>query len=176
MIELMTVIAIMILLAGILLASLPGIQSKVNRNRVEQFMAELKGGLSTYQLDNGIYPQNVPSGSAQSERDTAGLEGSKVLYKELSGDRDLDGEVDMAVNEKVYVQRLSYEENKNSKNPRSTAIGGDFQVVDSYGDPIRYLAQPPNIVEKDRLTFNPDYDLWSIAGSDPTDMESQAAI
>jgi len=30
-------------------------------------------------------------------------------------------------------------------------------------------------VEKDRLTFNPDYDLWSIAGSDPTDMESQAA-
>ncbi|MDF1859522.1 MAG: prepilin-type N-terminal cleavage/methylation domain-containing protein [Verrucomicrobiales bacterium] len=175
MIELMTVIAIMILLAGILLASLPGIQSKVNRNRVEQFMAELKGGLSTYQLDNGIYPQNVPSGNTQSDRDTAGLEGSKILYKELSGDRDLDGEVDMAANEKVYVQRLSYEENKNSKNPRSTAIGGDFQVVDSYGDPIRYLAQPPNIVEKDRLTFNPDYDLWSIAGSDPTDMASQAA-
>jgi type II secretory pathway pseudopilin PulG len=171
MIELMTVIAIMILLAGILLASLPGIQSKVNRNRVEQFMAEIQSGLSSYQLDNGIYPQNPPTG----DRDTSGIDGANVLYRELSGDRNLDGEVDMDENEKVYVLRLSYDENKDSKDPRSSAIGGDFQVVDSYGDPIRYLAQPPNIPERERQTYNPDYDLWSIAGSDPDDAESQAA-
>ena len=175
MIELMTVVGIMILLAGLLLAALPGIQNRVNRNRVERLMAELEIGLNSYQIDNGIYPQNTPGGSSQSERDTTGILGSEVLYKELSGDRNQDGEVDMDNNEKVYVPKLSYNENKDSKDPRATLINGNYFVVDPYGDPFRYLAQPPNIDTDKRETFNPTYDLWSIAGSDPTTPEKQAA-
>lgn len=175
MIELMTVVGIMILLAGILLAALPGIQTKINRNRVERFMAELKAGLSSYQIDHGIYPQNPPTGTGQSDRDAAGIEGAEVLYKSLSGDWDLDGAVDLATNEKIYVPKLSFDENLNAKDPRATSIGGRYIVVDPYGDPFRYLAQPPNIDPEDRLTFNPTYDLWSIAGSDPTATDRQAA-
>lgn len=175
MIELMTVVGIMILLAGLLLAALPGIQTKINRNKVERFLAELEAGLSKYKIDNGSYPQNAPASETQAERDVTGIDGAKVLYKELSGDRDLDGEVDMENNEVVYVPRLSYDENKNAKEARSTAIGGSYMVVDPYGDPIRYLAQPPNIPSEERVTFNPTYDIWSIAGADPTDPERQAA-
>jgi type II secretory pathway pseudopilin PulG len=170
MVELMTVIGIMILLAGILLASLPGIQTRVTRNKVETFLAELGAGLSKYQIDHGIYPQNPPAG----DRDASGVDGAEVLYKHLSGDWDLDGAVDVETDEKVYVQKLSYDQNTSAKEPRSTSAGGKYFVVDSYGNPIRYLAQPPNIDPGDRLTINPTYDLWSIVDTEPEDDEDQA--
>lgn len=175
MIELMTVIGILILLAGILLAALPGIQNRVNRNRVETFMAELQAGLENYKIDNGIYPLNPPSGDSASARDTSGIIGSGVLYKHLSGDFNGDGEVDFDRNEEVYVSRLSFEENKSSKDGRSMSVGGEFLVVDPYGDPFRYLAQPPNIAPSARLTRNPTFDLWSIAGADPTNPAEQSS-
>lgn len=174
MIELMTVIGILILLAGILLAALPGIQNRVNRNRVETFMAELVAGLEEYKIDNGIYPQNPPNGNSLSARDNSGVIGSEILYKHLSGDFNEDGAVDFNENEEVYVSRLSYDENRESKDPRSMSVGGKYLVVDPFGDPFRYLAQPPNIDPKERLTRNPTFDLWSIAGADPTDPEEQA--
>ena len=90
MVELMTVIGIMIILAGILIASLPGIQARVNRNKVETFIAELESGLSKYQIEHGNYPQNPPSG----DRDSSGQDGASVLYKHLSGDWNEDGATD----------------------------------------------------------------------------------
>jgi len=177
MVELMTVIGIMVVLAGILIASLPGIQSRINRQKVESFLAELEAGLSVYQIDNGIYPQNPPSG----DRDSAGFEGSHVLYKHLSGDWNLDGEADTTDNaagkdEKVYVQRLTFDENEQSKDPRSTDIGGRFRIIDSYGSPIRYLAEPPNVKssDRDREMRNPTYDLWSVTDADLDDPEDEA--
>jgi len=175
LVELMTVIGIMILLAGILIASLPGIQTRVNRNQVEAFIAEIESGLSKYQIDHGIYPQNPGGGG---DRDTAGIEGASVLYKHLSGDWDENGTADIQENEdsdeKVYVAKLSYKENENSKNPRSDVIGGEFMVIDTYGNPIRYLAEPPNIKPEERTTINPTYDLWSIVDADPGVEEDQA--
>lgn len=175
MVELMTVIGIMILLAGILIASLPGIQTRVNRNQVEAFIAEIESGLSKYQIDHGIYPQNPGGGG---DRDTSGIEGASVLYKHLSGDWDENGTADIQENEdsdeKVYVAKLSYKENENSKNPRSDVIGGEFMVIDTYGNPIRYLAEPPNIKPEERTTINPTYDLWSIVDADPGVEEDQA--
>jgi prepilin-type N-terminal cleavage/methylation domain-containing protein len=44
MIELMVVVGIMVVLAGLLIGSLPGIQSRINRGKVETFMAELESG------------------------------------------------------------------------------------------------------------------------------------
>ncbi len=171
LIELMVVIGVIVILAGILIGSLPGIQARVNRNKVEAFLAELESGLSKYQIDHGIYPLNEPGG----DRDSVGVEGAKVLYKHLSGDFNLDGKVDFEQNEKVYVPRLDYESNRESKEARSTNIGGDFMVIDSYGDPVRYLAQPPNLQGRERTTRNPTYDLWSIAGSDPRNPDDEAS-
>ncbi len=171
MVELMVVIGVIVILAGLLIGSLPGIQARVNRNKVEAFLAELEAGLSKYQIDHGIYPLNEPTGN----RDTAGVEGAKVLYKHLSGDFNGDGEVDFDKNEKVYVPRLDYFSNRESKEARSTNIGGDFMVIDSFGDPVRYLAQPPNLQGRKRETRNPTYDLWSIAGSDPRNAEDEAS-
>jgi len=171
MVELMTVIGIMVLLAGILIAALPGVQNRVNRNKTETLMAELESGLSAYQLDHGIYPQNPPSGG---DRDNAGVEGASVLYKHLSGDWNEDGAVDLEENEEVYVQKLSYDQNQGNNEPRADAIGGEYMVIDPFGNPWRYLSEPPNLPEEERQTYNPTYDLWSIVDTDPDDEEAQA--
>lgn len=172
MVELMVVVGIMVILAGLLIAALPGIQSKINRNKVESFLAELEGGLSKYQVDHGIYPLNEPSGG---DRDKAGIQGAAVLYKHLSGDFDLNGEVDFDKNEKVYVPKLDYFSNREAKEPRATAVGGEYMVIDSYSNPVRYLAQPPNLApNRQRETRNPTYDLWSITDADPEDPDGQA--
>ncbi len=170
MIELMVVVGIMVVLAGLLIGSLPGIQSRINRGKVETFMAELESGLSKYQIDNGIYPQNEPDG----DRDKAGIKGAAILYKHLSGDWDLDGKVDFTTNEKVYVTKLDYDSNKEAKEKRSDAVGGEYMVIDSYGNPFRYLAQPPNIKQDQRETRNPTYDIWSITDADPDRTEESA--
>ena len=162
LIELMAVIGIIVMLAGLLIAALPGIQNRINRQKVETFIGELEGGLSRYQLDNGIYPPNPGA----SNRDAAGLLGAPILYRYLSGDFDADGTVDE--NEEIYVPKLDYDSNKNSRSPRSTAYQGSFAVIDSYNAPIRYMCDPPNTKASDRKTYNPTYDIWSIVDTDPT--------
>lgn len=176
MIELMVVVGIMVVLAGLLIGSLPGIQARVNRNKVEAFIAELESGLSRYQIENGSYPQNPIAGISAEARDTTGIEGAKILYKHLSGDWNEAGSAvdDKNKDEKIYVSKLDFSANKSAKEPRSISIGGSFMVIDSYGNPIRYLAQPPNIKTSERKTFNPTYDIWSVADADPVDKEDQA--
>ncbi|NNE90045.1 MAG: type II secretion system protein [Verrucomicrobiales bacterium] len=174
LVELLVVISIIVILASLIIASLPGIQNKANRNQVQNFMAELESGLEKYQIDHGIYPQN-PSGS-NGDRDSTGIEGAKVLYQHLSGDYLMDdGKVDP--DEKIYVLRLDYwTSERNSKNPRSVKTSDGYTIVDTYGSPVRYIADPPNISPEERKTFNPTYDLWSTAGNegDPDDFSVQA--
>ena len=171
MIELMVVVGIMVVLAGLLIGSLPGIQSRINRGKVETFIAELESGLSKYQIDNGSYPLNEPSG----DRDKAGVEGAAVLYKHLLGDWDLNGEVDFAKNEKVYVPKIDYNTNRDAREPRAMSIGGKYMVIDSYSNPVRYLAQVPNLGPNEkRLTYNPTYDIWSITDANPANADESA--
>ena len=172
MVELMVVVGIMVILAGLLVAALPGIQSRISRNKVETFIAELENGLEGYKIDNGIYPIVEDGGG---DRNSRGVDGSELLYKTLSGDRNLDGAVDFAENEKVYVPKLDYDSNRSSKEPRSTVAGNSYLIVDSYGDPVRYIADPPNIERDERTTRNPTYDIWSLGGADPDDKEGEAS-
>lgn len=180
MVEMMVVVGVIVILTGILIGSLPGIQSRINRGKVEAFLAELESGLSKYQIDYGTYPINEPGG----DRDKSGVEGAAVLYKHLSGDRNLNGqadrveegaEADERIREEIYVSKLDYFSNRESKEPRSMVLGGEYMVIDSYSNPIRYLCQPPNLPKgKDRETRNPTYDLWSITDAKPGDSEDEA--
>lgn len=185
MIELMVVVSVMVVLAGLLIAALPGIQTRVNRNKVVTFMAELENGLSKYQVDFGTYPQNPTAGG---DRTSRGIEGSSILYQELSGDRDLDGKVDglddpdADPGEDVYVAKLDYQSNLNANPQRSTTAGGKYLVIDAFGNPIMYLADPPNIdwnlkdgQKSNRGTYNATYDLWSFAEGEEGDEEKYIA-
>ena len=176
LIELMVVILIIILLSAITIGALPGIQNKINRGRVEAFLAELGAGLDRYEIDNGMFPVNEPTGSDLQGREETGVRGAAILYQHLSGDYDMDGELFEPNGDrdpgdedlKIYVEKLDGKYNENAKDKRSIGDpnGVGYILIDSYTSPIRYLAEKPN--KKDKLTKNPTYDIWSIVDTDPS--------
>ncbi|MGB3122142.1 MAG: prepilin-type N-terminal cleavage/methylation domain-containing protein [Verrucomicrobiales bacterium] len=161
LIELLVVIAIIGILAGILISALPGIQAKIERDRTRTFIAEINNGLVRYQQENAIFPMSPADGSPSTDRDGDGIKGSSILYKELSGDENLDGKVDPETT--VYVARIDYATSQSSKNPRSAKSGSDYVLIDPSGSQIRYLCEKP--AAKKKLTFNPNFDIWSVMDS-----------
>ena len=154
--ELLVVISVIAILAAMVLAAIPGIWNRINRSQTELLIKELAAGLSAYQQDNGMYPVN--SGS---ERD-----GAFVLYKHLSGDFDGDGTLDpTSTGTIVYIEGIVWSSANNQKQQRVDKIGDRYAIVDPFGSPIRYLAEPPG--KKIKKTNNPTYDLWSLGGAEP---------
>ena len=170
LIELLIVIALIALLAGIVAASAGAIQARMLRTRTEAFLAEIKGGLDNYKIDHGTYPINEAN-----DREDAPKEGAFILYKHLSGDYDpVDGlfDQDDPAN-KIYVESLDY---ASSQKQGKGTVGIDgrsrYVAMDPFGGLIRYLCDPPNRVrsgQQEIRTFNPTYDLWSLGGAAPGD-------
>lgn len=181
LIELLVVISLIAVLAALVLAGAGGIMKKVKRDQIRNYVAEIGSGLEDYRIDNAIYPLNPdPTGNGgggtsipgYSGPDADAVAGATVLYKHLSGDWDLDGEVDE--DETVYVDRLDYWSNSTRDDRPAPEIvrsvdlgGGTFLVVDPLGSPMRYLCDPPGYTPEQRTTRNPTYDLWSVAGASP---------
>lgn len=161
--ELLVVIVVIIVLAGLTIQALPGIQSRINRGKVETFLAEIENGLDRYEVDWGNYPVNEPSGTGLQTRDEEGMNGSMILYKHLSGDFDEDGKVDEEG--EIYVNKLVFNEESKDKRSIQSITGTGYMVVDSFNSPLRYLAHKPN--SQDKKTMNPTYDLWSIVDTNP---------
>jgi len=154
--ELIVVIAVIAILAGLVLYALPGIWIKIKRSQTELWLKELESGLSAYQQDNGMYPVNSSNG----------IEGAFVLYKYLSGDSDGDGMLDpVSVGTKVYLEGIDWNTAKDQDQQRVGIVAGRYALVDPFGSPIRYLAEPPG--KKKKTTRNPTYDLWSLGGAKP---------
>ena len=153
--ELMVVISLIAILAGMVLAAMPAVLNQVKRKQVRLTLGELKAGLSLYKLDNSWYPIN----------DKDEFEGAFVLYKFLSGDFDVNGELDpLADDTKIYVEGIDWNTAKNQAQQRVGELEGRYALVDPFGSPIRYLCEPPG--RKNKKTKNPTYDLWSLGGAE----------
>src|SRR5207302_4045068 len=96
-IELLVVISIIIILAGLILSTVGYVQKKGARLRAEAEIAAISAALESYKADNGIYPTDSntteklkasldPDGGDPSKFIDAG----KYLYKTISGDTDGD--------------------------------------------------------------------------------------
>ena len=176
LIELLIVISLIAMLAGMVLAAAGAIQNNMVKKRTIALLAEIEGGLDDYKIDHGTYPINEAD-----NRDAAAKKGAEVLYKHLSGDYDTDGKFDIADPEaKIYVDSLDYvSSSRANKGTVLVGVSGGYVAVDSYGSLIRYLCDPPNRIvgnKRDIRTLNPTYDLWSLGGATPgkDDTESRA--
>ena len=66
MIELMVVVGVMVILAGLLIGSLPGIQSRINRGKVEAFLAALEAkGVTATEMAAILLPSAPLSAAIQ---------------------------------------------------------------------------------------------------------------
>lgn len=165
--ELLIVISLIAVLAGMVMAAMPAIMGKVKRDQARLAVKEMTAGLSSYKLDNGWYPIN-PSDP---------IEGAFILYKHLSGDFDMDGNLDNVASETtIYVPGLDW--NTASQDPRQRVgrTNGRYALVDPFGSPFRYLCEPPGVKGNQRKTRNPTYDIWSLGGANAgsTSIKDQA--
>ena len=93
-VELLIVIAIILVLAGLILATSGYVQTKGKRSRAEAEIAAISAALENYKADNGIYPIDTANGTTNTLdartmfNPTAAqyAAASVFLYKELSGD------------------------------------------------------------------------------------------
>src|SRR5260370_15688960 len=85
-IELLVVISIIIILAGLILSTVGYVQKKGARSRAEAEIAALSAALESYKADNGIYPRDA---TKTDQVDPAGspipTAATQFLYEQLSG-------------------------------------------------------------------------------------------
>lgn len=98
LIEMITVMAVIAILAGLVLSVAGLVQKKGARSKADAEVRAMAGALESFKTDNGGYPQAAPSDTLDPRTDltpttttyyTAGL----VLYRALSGDYNADGRI-----------------------------------------------------------------------------------
>jgi type II secretory pathway pseudopilin PulG len=170
LIELIVVIAIIIILAGLILSTVGYVQKKGARSRAETEIAAISAACESYKADNGIYPRDAtttdtldaktngnpgstpcPSPCPDPNAVTAYSQASFYLYTQLSGDstgnRSPTGK--------------SYMEFK----PKMLLPSGGTGTVTAISDPFGYSYGYSTANQVDPAKgYNPTFDLWSTCG------------
>jgi type II secretory pathway pseudopilin PulG len=158
-IELLITITLILVLAGLILATSGYVQTKVKRSRAEAEIAAITAALENYRADNGTYPTDTTNGTtnALDARTTFNptaaqySAASLFLYKELSG----DPAGNRAPTDKSYFTFKPNMLLPKEQTQAVTAIADPFGV--SYGYSTANQANPSK-------GYNPTFDLWSTAG------------
>jgi type II secretory pathway pseudopilin PulG len=171
LIELILVVGIIIVLAGLVLSTVGYARKKGARARTETEIAAISAACENYKADNGIYPRGNADLSNNTPYDTDTLDpvndvnpaatpipnvytkASLYLYKQLSGDsagtRQVTGKSYMTFKPNMLLPAPP-------SNANVTAIADPFG--NSYGYSTKMAATGAG-------GFNPTFDLWSTAGA-----------
>jgi type II secretory pathway pseudopilin PulG len=192
LIELLTVITIIIVLAGLLLATIGYVQKKGARSRAEAEIAAISAALESYKADNGIYPRDptantatdklnaktdanpMPSPTPANPSGATYPPASLVLYRALSGDRNLDRTVS-ATDENVNIDGMplsppltqlpttyfTFKPNQLYPTDQTQTVQ---YIRDPFGNSYGYSTAYQN---NPNTGYNPTFDLWSTAGYTP---------
>jgi type II secretory pathway pseudopilin PulG len=180
LIELIVVIAVIIILAGLGLSTVGYAQKKAARSRAETEIAAMSAACESYKADNGIYPRDPTANTATDALNArtmgdpattlyngAGL----VLYRALSGDRNLDRTVS-TVDENFNIDgtTLTPPLNQLSQSyftfkPNMLSPADQTQNVQHIRDPFGNSYGYSTAYQYNSSTgYNPTFDLWSTAG------------
>jgi len=173
LIELLVVIGVIIILAGLILSTVGYVQKKGARSRAETEIAAMSAACESYKADNGIYPRGpaaattigsitIPAnvtdsldpktnGDPTSTTSPTYSQASLYLYTQLSG--DLTG--NRQPSGKSY---LTFKPNMLS--PADQTLSVQY-IRDPFGNSYGYSTA--NQVAP-TTGYNPTFDLWSTAG------------
>src|SRR5436190_4508520 len=155
LIELVLVVGIIIVLAGLVLSTVGYARKKGARARAETEIAALSAACENYKADNGIYPQEASSTDTldpkMSGDPSAYQSASLYLYKQLSGDsaanRNPTGTSYM-----VFKPNMLF--------PADQSQNVQY-IQDPFG--FSYGYSTANQVDSTK-GYNPTFDLWSTSG------------
>jgi type II secretory pathway pseudopilin PulG len=172
LIELLTVITIIIVLAGLILATIGYVQKKGARSRAEAEIAAISAACESYKADNGIYPStnntnNLDPATAfdPTKNDLAKYAAASFdLYAALTGDLNGDRQIGAGETGKSY---MAFKPNQLSPTDQTKPVQ---YVRDPFGNSYGYsTAKASN--PGGTAGYNPTFDLWSTCGgSSSTDV------
>jgi prepilin-type N-terminal cleavage/methylation domain-containing protein len=188
LIEMLTVMLIIAILASLILGVNALVQNKAARSRAEGEIHTLSMGCENYKVDNGTYPRTGDTDALSPREDGNPASGdgakkyqdaSKDLYKALSGDTS-PKDPDFKPDEKIYLPDFF------KPNVLAAKKDGDGKIIEvkyiqdpfgqSYGystagaqeeeDFLKQLRKKPDTSRPaSRRGYNPTFDLWSTGGS-----------
>lgn len=180
LIELMVVIAVILILAGLVLSISGYAMNKGARSRAEAEIAAMSAALESYKADNGIYAQAGATNSldARTMSDATNANASQyraaslVLYRALSGDRNLDRvlndpdrnlDIDGSTLSSPLTQlpKSYFTFKSNQLFPRDQSQNVQY-IGDPFGNPYGYSTANQN---SSSTGYNPTFDLWSTGNS-----------
>jgi type II secretory pathway pseudopilin PulG len=161
--ELLVVITIIIILAGLTIATMNYVQTKARRARAEAEIAAISAALENYKADNGVYPSDgntdgLDPGSTKASDPKNYSAAGGTLYIGLSGDKDADP-VSSGDDVKNYIGPLL------KAGSLATPSAGTPYLKDPWGNAYGYSTAK---------RYNPTFDLWSIGAPPPTGKASKA--
>jgi type II secretory pathway pseudopilin PulG len=172
LVEVLIVIAIIIILAGLVLSTIGYVQKKSARSRAETEIASISAAIESYKADNAIYPRGNADLSNTTPTDTDNLNAqtagdpstsayqlaSLYLYKQLSGDT--------SANLQPPAGAKSYFAFKPQMLGGTRDANGNLTSVSYIRDPFgnSYGYSTANQLGDPTKGYNPTFDLWSTVG------------
>ena len=168
LIELIVVIAVIVILAGLVLSTVGYVQKKAARSRAETEIAALSAACESYKADNGVYPRNTDTDGLNAR--TSGnpstsqyQSASLYLYNALFG--ATNGSRTPNAGAKSY-----FAFKPNMLSPADQTQNVQF-IRDPFGNSYGYSTIQA-ATGNTSAGYNPTFDLWSTggltSGTDPT--------
>jgi prepilin-type N-terminal cleavage/methylation domain-containing protein len=177
LIELVVVVTVITILAGLVLSTAGYARKKGARARAETEIAAMSAAIESYKADNGVYPNNGITNTlnAQTSGDPSAYQpASQYVYGELSGDRNFNYVID--VSEQANRSYFAFKSSPPSVDgtsgngmlsiTRTTSGGNVTYTVNYIRDPFGNSYGYSTANQADPNTgYNPTFDLWSTAGT-----------
>jgi prepilin-type N-terminal cleavage/methylation domain-containing protein len=170
LVELLVVMVIILILAGLILAIASYVQKKGKRSRTAVEIEAISNALENYKQDNGIYPSSngldartdyYPNSASKAVYEA----GSQTLYVALSADTNRNRTIEANEKEKSY---FSFKPNMLSPNDQNSVVSA---IRDPFGNSYGYSTASQSAPNKG---YNPTFDLWSTGGDkDPGETDQQ---
>ena len=177
-VELLVVITIIIVLAGLVLSTVGYVQKKGARSRAEAEIAAISSASESYKADNGAYPRDPAKTDTLDSRGGINWAGygsaSQFLYGELAGDPDFDGGSDPQY--KSYMQFKPASLGRRDMSQPPSAANQVAYLRDPFGNSYGYSTAYQHDIDQPvppTHGYNPTFDLWSTGGSTTGTNQSQ---
>jgi prepilin-type N-terminal cleavage/methylation domain-containing protein len=170
LIELLIVIAVIVVLAGLILTMIGYVQKKEARARAETEIAAISAACESYKADNGIYPANPDTNTldARTKLDSSATvysAASLFLYEQLAG-------VTSASRSAIPSGKIYFTFKANMLLPAPPSTAAITAIRDPFGNSYGYSTagnpQANPTPASSPVGYNPTFDLWSTSDPTPT--------
>jgi prepilin-type N-terminal cleavage/methylation domain-containing protein len=171
LIELMAVITIIVILAGLVVAGMGFVSERQAKEKARVQLALLSKAIEEYKLDMGAYP---PTPNKSGTFTTAnGTDTSSILFDYLYWDSDRNNKGGTAdLTQKIYLPELDPATSKQGWT--SGTASKTTKITDPWGNQYCYRTATDSKGAANAATQNPDFDLWSMGKDGKSKPDSPA--